>query len=96
MEIGDFMRIVNENFKNIDESLIDLSKGYLISSIAIREEAKPIDNITKFAWDDDDYEEVQMYIVNHEPEEHSETVQDDIDAMLIDHEYRLTLLELGV
>jgi hypothetical protein len=24
------------------------------------------------------------------------TAQDDIDAMLIDHEYRLTLLELGV
>lgn len=24
------------------------------------------------------------------------TAQDDVDAMLIDHEYRLTLLELGV
>lgn len=24
------------------------------------------------------------------------TAQDDIDAMLIDHEYRLTLLELGI
>ena len=24
------------------------------------------------------------------------TAQDDIDAMLVDHEYRLTLLELGV
>jgi hypothetical protein len=24
------------------------------------------------------------------------TVQEDIDAMLVDHEYRLTLLELGV
>ena len=32
-----------------------------------------------------------------EPEPEAEpTAQDDIDAMLVDHEYRLTLLELGV
>ena len=32
-----------------------------------------------------------------EPEPEPElTVQDDTDAMLIDHEYRLTMLELGV
>ena len=32
------------------------------------------------------------------PEQEPEpiSVQDDIDAMLVDHEYRLTLLELGV
>lgn len=31
-----------------------------------------------------------------EPQEEEPTAQDDIDAMLVDHEYRLTLLELGV
>ena len=31
-----------------------------------------------------------------EPEEKTPTAQDDIDAMLIDHEYRLTMIELGV
>ena len=31
-----------------------------------------------------------------EPPEEKPTAQDDIDSMLIDHEYRLTLLELGV
>lgn len=30
------------------------------------------------------------------PEEKKPTAQDDTDAMLIDHEYRLTMLELGV
>lgn len=30
------------------------------------------------------------------PEEKKPTPQDDTDAMLIDHEYRLTMLELGV
>lgn len=35
----------------------------------------------------------------HEPEPEPEpepTPQDDTDAMLVDHEYRLTLLELGI
>lgn len=32
-----------------------------------------------------------------EPEPQPEhTAQDDVDAMLVDHEYRLTLIELGV
>lgn len=31
-----------------------------------------------------------------EPEEKKPSAQDDTDAMLIDHEYRLTMLELGV
>ena len=35
------------------------------------------------------------YIVGEEPEPEP-TAQEDNDAMLVDHEYRLTLLELGV
>lgn len=38
-------------------------------------------------------------IVRHELLDDSgkrSTPQDDVDAMLVDHEYRLTLLELGV
>ena len=31
-----------------------------------------------------------------EPTPYKPTAQDDIDALLVDHEYRLTLLELGV
>lgn len=55
------MRIVNENFETITG--YDLSKGYLVTTTAIREDAEPIDNINKFAWADDDYEEVQMYVL---------------------------------
>lgn len=88
------MRIVNENLETIDE--VDLSKGRLVEGVAIREDAEPIDNITKFAWSDADYERVQIYMVNKEPEEHVITAQDDTDAMIIDHEYRLTLIELGL
>lgn len=87
------MRYVNEKNEPIQESDIDLSKGFLSPAKVIREDANPIDNITKFAWDDTDYEEVQVYSLNPKKEM---TPQDDTDAMAVDHEYRLTLLELGL
>lgn len=34
--------------------------------------------------------------VPEEPEKQERSVQDEVDSMLVDHEYRLTLLELGV
>ena len=45
----------------------DLSRGYLQPRTIIRADAVPIDNVTKFAWDDEDYEEVQVYIPYEEP-----------------------------
>lgn len=60
------MRIVNESFETIDESEIDMGKGYLAEGQVIREDAEPIDNITKFAWDDDDYEDVMIYMLSKE------------------------------
>jgi hypothetical protein len=78
------MRTVNENYETIDESQIDLSKGYLIKDVAIRKDAGPIDDVTKFAWAYDDYEEVQMFVPNKEPDffEPTETmsVWDELDA----------------
>lgn len=87
------MKVVNEKFETITE--YDLTTGMLVPTTVVREDAKPIDNARKFAWDDDDYEDALMYIPNcGQPEVN--TAQDDIDAMMIDHEYRLTLLELGL
>lgn len=43
----------------------DLSNGVLIPAKFVRKDADPIDNKTKWAWADDDYEEVQVYIPNH-------------------------------
>lgn len=91
------MRIVDINHKTISEADIDLTKGELVTTIAVKEDAEPINNKTKFAWADDDYEEVQMYV--HFPERQTSdepSPQEDVDAMLIDHEYRLTMLELGI
>lgn len=35
--------------------------GYFYTTIKIREDATPIDNVIKFAWDDDDYIEVEEW-----------------------------------
>lgn len=48
----------------------------------------------------DDGTEVVSFVAREIPEpepiEVEPTAEDDVDAMLVDHEYRLTLLELGV
>ena len=44
----------------------DLSKGKLIIRKMLREDVAPIDNITKFTWTDEDFEEVQIYVPNKE------------------------------
>ena len=56
------MRVVNEKFETITE--YDLTAGKLIPKVAVKEDAEPIDNVKKFAWTDDDWEEVLMFIPN--------------------------------
>lgn len=56
------MRVVNEKFETITE--YDLTAGKLIPTVAVKVDAEPIDNVTKFAWSDEDWEEVQMYVPN--------------------------------
>lgn len=46
---------------NILESY-DLTKGSLSTKTVVRPDAAPIDNVTKFAWEDEDFEDVQVYI----------------------------------
>lgn len=60
------MRIVNENNETIKEADVDLTKGELINAIGIKEDAEPIDNVTKFAWADEDYEEVLRYVLKND------------------------------
>lgn len=65
---------------NILESY-DLTKGSLSTKTVVRPDAVPIDNVTKFAWADEDYEEIQVYIPYEAPE--SEPTQlDRIEAQV--------------
>lgn len=66
---------------NILESF-DLTKGRLSIRTVIRPNAAPIDNVKKFAWEDGDYEEVQVYIPYGEPE-NTPSQLDRIEAQLV-------------
>lgn len=54
------MRVVNQDLQTIAD--YDLRKGRLVQAKAVREDAAPINNVTKWAWADDDYEDVMMYV----------------------------------
>ena len=61
------MRTVNQQGETITD--YDLSKGVLTPAKVIREDAAPIDNGTKWAWAEDDYEDVMMYVETPEETE---------------------------
>lgn len=61
------MRTVNQQGETITD--YDLSKGVLTPAKVIREDADPIDNVTKWAWAEDDYEDVMMYVETPEETE---------------------------
>ncbi len=57
------MRILNEQNVELTQEQCDLETGYLREETIIRPDAAPIDDVTKFAWADEDYETIQRYIV---------------------------------
>ena len=56
------MRIIDFQ-SNEDVADPDLNVGRLVESTCIKKDATPIDDVTKFAWDDDDYEPCMLYIL---------------------------------
>lgn len=56
------MRVINQQGETIKN--YDLTAGMLVPATVVRNGATPIDNVTKFAWANEDYEEVKMYIPN--------------------------------
>ena len=74
------MRVVNVNFETITE--YDLSKGELLEVTTLREDAVPVDNVTKFAPDNEDWEQALMYVPYPESAESEPTTDDVLDALL--------------
>lgn len=70
------MRYVNQNYETIDESEVDLSQGYVFQNTIIKEDAIEPDNITKFAYDDDEYEEVNIYVRVPQREQIQQEIQE--------------------
>lgn len=69
------MRTLDEQGNEISNP--DLTVGMLMKEIIIKDGADPIDNKTKFAWDDTDYEEIMRYVVIPE----SQRIEDRINEL---------------
>ena len=65
------MRVVDKNFKTITE--YDLSKGELLEVTTLKEDMTPVDNVTKFAPYDEDWERAMMYVPYPEKEDNEAT-----------------------
>lgn len=57
------MRILDINNNEITSAECDLTVGYLTVETIIKSDATPIDNETKFAYENEDYEDIQRYRV---------------------------------
>ena len=85
------MRVINQYHQTITQ--YDLTSGKLIPTIAIKENATPIDNVEKFAWASEDWENVQMYIPN--PIKTASERITELKAMLRDTDYQILKIVEG-
>ena len=85
------MIILNESMEEITE--YDAAKGSLTQTVRIRPDAQPIDNVTKFAYADEDYEPVMIFVPY--AEDTVPSTEDTLLELTADHEYRLCMLELN-
>lgn len=76
------MRLFNEEGKEISLDQADLTKGFIREQTIVKAEAKPIDNKIKFAWADEDWEIVQVYIKN-KPKNDEEFALNKISAQTV-------------
>lgn len=56
------MRILDEQDVELTEDQCDLSAGYFQEETVIRGDAVPINDVTKFAWANEDYETIRRYV----------------------------------
>lgn len=75
------MRYINELGQTITEDQVDLTKGFLTTVQVIKEDAEPIDNINKFFYTIEDYEEVQKYFL-HKIQNNAPSQLDRIEAQI--------------
>ena len=56
------MRTIDADGNTIEE--YNLDKGHLVNSITLKPGTTALDNTVKFAYEDDDYEQVLMYVLD--------------------------------
>lgn len=88
------MRILDEQGQPLTEEQCDLKTGYLREETIIRPDAAPIDDVTKFAWADEDYETIQRYVVIPEEERRDERIA-QLKQQLSDTDYAVIKIAEG-
>ena len=88
------MRILNALDQEITREQCDLTTGYLQEETVIRTDAAPIDNITKFAWADEDYETIQRYVAVSEQQRATERIA-RLKQFLQDSDYTVIKIAEG-
>ena len=88
------MRILNEQDVELAQAQCDLETGYLREEMIIRPDVAPIDNVTKFAWADEDYETIQRYVAVPEEQRRRERVA-QLKRLLRDSDYAVIKIAEG-
>ena len=88
------MRILNEQDEELTQEQCDLETGYLREETIIRSDAAPIDDVTKFAWADEDYETIQRYVEVPEEQRRAEYIA-QLKALLRDSDYAVIKIAEG-
>lgn len=89
------MKIFDKLGNELNEADLDLERGRLIPTNRIKPDAKPVDDITKFAYEDDDYEDILQY----EAPDEADWLEKQIDILkrnLADTDYCILKLFEGV
>lgn len=88
------MRILNEQDVELTQEQCDLKTGYLREETIIRPDAAPIDDVTKFAWADQDYETILRYVAVPEAERRAERIS-QLKRQLSDTDYAVIKIAEG-
>lgn len=88
------MRILNEQGEELTLDQCDLETGYLREETIIRPDAAPIDDVTKFAWADEDYETIQRYVAVPEKQRTTERIA-QLKGLLRETDYAVIKIAEG-
>lgn len=88
------MRILSQDNQELTQEQCDLTKGYLVHEVTIKEGAEPIDNKTKFAWADEDYEEILRYVEVPEMQRNESRIE-ELKKNLKDTDYTVIKIAEG-
>ena len=88
------MRILNEQGQTLAEDQCDLTVGELRQETIIRTDAVPVDDVTKFAWTDGDYETILRYVAVPETERRAVQI-DQLKRQLSDTDYAVIKIAEG-